>query len=321
MLVKDDYDKMLQFISNIKHDDSNFRKTVMGLLQDIFGFSQLTFFLVDEEGHWTNPEVHNISNNSINQYAKYYYHKDIFHTINIPKELLKKNVVTVTDITTYSGFENSEFYNDFLKKFNLHYEIILPFTNGNRLIGVIGVFRPKELGGFSQKEIFVLDNLNKHIANSLKAHLDITQIKYEKYIFQNCTFHLPSGLIILNSQFSIIHYNETAKEFCQDITAKRAPLEAIKETLEVILAKFINQSFNDEISFKSYKFKIIPFMIPSKFNKIDSVYAIYIKKAVKEEVLPLEKIAQSYNLTERERDIVGLILQGLDNNPNPSILA
>lgn len=47
---------------------------------------------------------------------------------------------------------------------------------------------------------------------------------------------------------------------------------------------------------------------------MESVYAVYITKPIVKARLSYEKIAKDYDLTTREKDILELIVQGLNNN-------
>lgn len=315
MLTNKDYDKMLQFILHIQEDKNDFRQTVLNLLKEIFGYSQMTFYLTDEEGHWSNPMVFNISNDSIATYSKpEFYTTDMFHTVNMPKQMLQKRVVSVTDFMPYEKFVNTEFYNDFLKKYNLHYQIALPLTTGNQLLGIVAIFKPKEAGNFTQKDHLLLNNLNKHIAYNLKTYLDITQIKYEQYLFKNCSFKSPMGLIVLNHKFSLLHHNELAKEYCMEITQSNSVTHSINQVVSSLMSQILNLSFNAEITLNKYTFKIVPFILPTLSGGMESVYAVYITKPIVKASLSYEKIAKDYDLTTREKDILELIVQGLNNN-------
>lgn len=314
MLTSKDYEKMLHFILGVQEGKSNFQQTVLSLLSEIFGYSHMSFFLANEAGHWCNPVLFNISNDSLDRYAQQYHKIDMFHTLNMPKQLLQKKVVSVTDFMPYDQFENTEFYNGFLKKYDLYYETVMPFNSGNRLLGIIGVFKPKEKGNFTEKEFYVLNNLNKHITFNLQTHLDITQIKYEQYIFKNCTFQSPIGLIVLNHKFSLLHYNELAKNYCTDLTGHQNMTEAIQQIINTMMSKISTQNFGSDIEIDNYSFKMIPLIIPSIFGGIESVYAVYISKPAPLAKPSLDKIVLQFNLTEREKDIIKLIIEGLNNN-------
>lgn len=314
VLTAHEYEKILQFILRIQEEKNDFRQGTLNLLSEIFGYSHMSFFLTDETGHWSNPIVFNISNESTFNYANYYYKLDMFHTTNIPRHLLDQRVVAVTDFMPYEQFVHTEFYNDFLSKYNLHYEIILPLNTGNSLLGVIGVFRPREAGNFSDQDMMVLSSLNKHISNNLKNQLDITQIKREQYIFKNCTFQSPVGLLILNHRLRPIHYNELAKNYCLEITGTESVSRAMDSLVNTLMSRILSNSFNSDIKLGSYNTRIVPLIIPSVAGGVESVYAVYINKPAQQERHSLENAARYFDLTERETEIIELIIKGFNNS-------
>lgn len=305
-----DYDKILEFIKGISEPDTNFQKNTIHLLKDLFGYNHLTFFLIDTKGNLSHATVHNVGN-SLQHYNKYYYKVDIFHPTNISKNLLQKKVISITDILPLEQFKNTEYYNDFLKKHNLHYQIGIPLGTSNQLLGAIGLFRPKEIGNFTEDDLSKLQCLNDHITTNLKNHLTLANLKYEQYLYRNSSDNLPLGLFILDNNLTLLYINEHAKNYCCEITENDNVKESTQHIINLLSAKLFNQTIDKEIIIHNLSFRVVPSIVPSTYRSMESIFSVYIDKIVPNEELYLNKAAEKYTLTKREKEIVKLIMQDL----------
>lgn len=313
MLSTKDLDKTLQFIANIKPDVSDFRKTVLEQLQHMYGYNYTTFFVVDSTGSLRDPISSNISNYFNEIYVQYFYKVDMFNVCNISSNLLQKKVVSVADIMSQDQFINTEYYVDFIKKINLFYEVVLPLRVDDMLLGVIGVFKSKEEGEFTQRDSLILNKINEHIAYNFKTSQYINKIQNEKHMLKCCSLQSPLGILVLNQDFSLIHYNEQASQFCMDIATCKSVQGSISEVLNVIIENIISHSFNTVMMLRSYQVRIIPQIIPGLTGNFDTIYIIYLSSSNPANDQVIEKIAAVYYLSNREKEILKLIYNGFSN--------
>lgn len=320
-LTKEDYEKILYFISLIEGKKEDYRRTVLKNLSDLFNYNYLTFFLADLSGNCTSPIGFNIDDHMLRLYTTKYYKEDIFHPVNIPNNLLSKKTISVTDIMPYDNYENTEFYNGFLKNTNLYYEIALPLKKSNGIIGYIGILRPKEAPAFTIRDVEIIDRLSVHIANNLHDHLVTLQTEQEMQIYDNCICLLPIGLVLLNSRLQVIRFNDTAKTYCNDIMDDKLCFDPVSEVINTVLANTSLQGMVAGSSIistiDSYAFKMIPSIVPSLYNDIETYYLVYILNKDNDngasQKIDLKDVATRYKLTDRELEIIGLILQGMHN--------
>ncbi len=313
-----DYENILHFISVIQDDRDDYRYRVLKYLSEIFTFNHLTFFLINDQGKFTSPLGLNISNNLFQMYAEYYFKTDIFHPINVSSRLMfNKNSFTITDLMSLKEFENTEYYLDFLKKDNLFYELALPLKAGKRLIGGVGIFRPKKEGDFTSHEREIIGNISHHISFHLNEYLETTQIKKERQIYKNCVAQLPLGLIVLDSNWSVVNSNEMAKIYCLDLLNQKETIDPINEVIINILPNISFQAMDSSTviynDFDSYSMKIVPSIVPNTYKGIETYYLLYLIKKTPDERNNLESLSVCYNLTNREVEIIKLIAQGLSN--------
>lgn len=313
-----DYENILQFISLIQQGKGDYRYKVLKCLSKIFAYNNLTFLVVDEKGMFTNPFGLNISNELCKMYTQHYFKTDIFHPINLSQHLiLTKKAIVISDVMSYEQFENTDYYNDFLKKDNLYYEVALPLIIENRLIGGIGIFRSKEEGYFRNKDMEILAYLSNYIAYYLDQYQETSQIKNENFMYKNCVCQLPIGLVILDSNRSLINCNETAKLFCMDILNYKSYSSPVEDVINMVLSNLdlngINSSSCIYANLQQYTFKISLSIIPNIYKGIETYYRIYIVKDLAKEKIGLSYLVQVYKLTQRELEIIELISKGLSN--------
>lgn len=318
MIQKPDYDKILYFISQIQTEQDNYRETVLNLLHDLFGYNHLTFFLADSNNDFSNPVVINMSNELMGKYMMHYCKMDIFHPVNLLPKLLEKNVLTIEDVMPRREFEKTEYYNDLFRIDRLYYELAVPLKTGNTLLGGIGILNPKECGDFKKRDCQIIDCLSRHISINLANHLRLSKLEHENQIFRDSINNIPVGVIMLDGRFHIVNYNETAAEYCRNITDIEHNKVSINNIVEAILSKTGMQqqasSYCIEISLNAYSVKIAPFVVPNIWNSIDTYYVVYIIKKSRKDTPPLREIAAHYGWTAREREIVELIMNGSDNS-------
>ena len=313
MLQSRDYDKMLQFIVNIQPDNGNYRKTVLDQLKNFYGYSHMTFFIADNAGNLGNPIASNITDYFLEIYGQYFYKVDMFHTVNIPSKMLQKKVVSVTDLMSYNQFVNTEYYNDFFKKMNLDYQVILPLIIDEKMLGVIGVFKSKDQGEFTQKELLVFNNINRHIAYNFKTSRFIKSIQNEGFLYKTCSHQAPLGILVMAQDLKPVYFNEEGSRICMDITSCNSIEASISMVSRLILERITNRLFDGIFVCNAYQIRIIPQIIPNACGEIETVYIIYMNKNEKPIEKVLDKIREVYSFSNREKEIIEQIYGGLSN--------
>lgn len=319
LLTIKDYENILQFMSLMQDDrHGDYRYKLLENISRIFSFNRLTFHLVDTEGRFSNSLGLNVSNILFEMYAEYYFKTDIFHPLNVSGQFTAaKKTIAVTDLMSYKQFEKTEYYKDFLNKDNLYHEIAMTLRFNNRLIGAIGVFRSKEEGNFTTKDYEVLNTIYDYISHNLNDYLSTMQIKNERQIYKNSISHLPMGLVILDKSMNIVSSNELAKSFCIDILNSTFYTDPTREVVLNILPKISFQSIDSSsviyYELKDYTIKIVPSIVPSLYKGVETFYIFNIIKKSSLEHKNFHDFASSYNLTNREMEIVELLSHGLSN--------
>ncbi len=319
LLQKDDYEKILRFISLIQEDTHNYQFQVLKALSFLFSFQHSNFFLVDSREEFCCPVGLNVSNRYYQQYNEHYFKTDIFHPRNVgPQFLLTQNCFSVTDLMPRERFEETEFYNDFLKMQNIYTELAMPLKHKNKLLGAIGIFRSQEEGDFTMRERVILEKLAAHISAHLANHVDTAQLIHEKLFATSIISQLPIGLVVLDNNLQVTKSNEIALWYCKEILNGNTCSNPIKAVMDKIFSGAFfsppNPSSQISISLDCYNFKVIPVLIPNKYWGLKSSYYVYVVKSAPERQNSSGDFSLLYNLTPRETEVVNLVSLGLSNN-------
>ena len=346
MLLKNDYNKIIkftfeinQYFNNLSEDamsnsidqSINFRLHVLNLLSEIFGFTDSAFFLTDENEFFANPigKTNEPFQNLLQLYDQYYYKTDIFQLINIPKNLMSKNVLSISDVKPYTEHLFNEYYKIFINCGYSHI-LALPLMRSNRVIGAVGIYKCKKTEQFTDTEIEILNILNQHITQSFSTYLKMSQIIYKQHIIKKCSDKLSIGLIVLDNRYSISFFNDKAKEFCKDIVINnkvksKANIDSANIHIQQVLSQLfsknildnIHQNSSERVNIAQYSFTINALVTPRNTRP---VFVVNIFKNIDKKANLLEKSASYYNLTRRELEIVNLITKGYTNKEISNIL-
>ncbi|HOW22646.1 MAG TPA: response regulator transcription factor [Sedimentibacter sp.] len=317
MLTNKEYEKLLHFQSQLFDIDGDIRQKVLELMQNLYNGYSMAFFLTDENGQYIDPVSVNIDTETMDSYKRYYFKTDIFHTINISKNLLSRNIVHITDIMPLNNFEKTEFYADVLRKMGVYDEIALHLQHNGQLLGVIGIMKPKCLGRFTENEIRYASVIQENVTKLLKDSLEKLKFRYENGLIMNYIQESPIGMMILDSNFNITHYNQFAVQFIQEILGSNCDTYFNDKLVKLLMDKMYFKEFTFNTSLQAciqdYFIKIIPLVVPDYAKGLKTFYALYISKNDNNSSINYNNLKVLYNLTNRECEIISMLLQGYSN--------
>ena len=175
---KIDWEKLFEFIYETGkvmdlHDYSyNFLKK----LNKIIPFYAANFFLFEEDNS-NNEEtiIFNISDKALKEYEEYYYKIDDIRKLSFDNP----HPIKSTELMNYKVWSNTEYFNDFLNKYNLFYSCGIDIHFENKLLGTISLFREEKDPDFKLKDLIYLELIRKHSANQLYKLLEINKLNKE----------------------------------------------------------------------------------------------------------------------------------------------
>lgn len=314
-----EYERTIDFFERISSSDSsNFRRNVLLALSSFFNYDHATFFVTDEQRKLADPVLLNIDSGFMNDYLEYYHNTDIFY----PNKLIsmdyhrKKGVLTITDLMTYTEFEKTEFYYDFLKKQNLYHELAIVLFYGDKMVGGIGLFKPKG-DRFTDQDVQRVKSLSKCIATTLHKNLEIKKELHHKELYEVSFSNSPVGMVIFNKDLDIIYANSLSLLLGQNIfNRKVTEQELVRLTLQHLGSSWSSGRHKTFLSpaLKEYTAHIIPLTSDRQLYQQKPVFLLTITP---EKIIPEEKNGvkhiNDYGLTNREVEILPLVLRGMTN--------
>jgi DNA-binding CsgD family transcriptional regulator len=171
------------------------------------------FFLADENSKLTDTMGKNIEDKYLRDFVNYYHKYDPFKLIQ--GRFHGNKIISLEDLVPYPSFLDTDYYNDFLRPQKIHYKTVIYLKSRAELLGIIGLFRPKEFGNFSEKDVRMMKIITPYLCQALKNIEVFRKIQLENSIFKMVDQDLSSGLIILDDSMRLVHMNNKAKEFCK----------------------------------------------------------------------------------------------------------
>ncbi|AZS15565.1 LuxR C-terminal-related transcriptional regulator [Paenibacillus lutimineralis] len=170
----EDYQMILDLCFMMNHYNEQYRQSILEILAGRLGsgYHHLTFLTLDQHDKLGDPVGINKVQSLCDSYTNVYDRFDIFSDVCKPGKRTT-GVMSIEDIMSLHEYEQTTYYNDFLRKENLYYELAVPLCYNNRLVGGLGLFREKKEGDFTPRDKEIVSLFSRHLAlsyhNSLKA--------------------------------------------------------------------------------------------------------------------------------------------------------
>lgn len=149
-------------MDNVKEIATKFLK----LIRVLISYSQSYFIIFDEkqEIDTVNSAFEGVSEENKNKYINYFYQVDyVTHMFGFSKTVVFKD----TDIMEDDLREKTEFYQGYLSPQNIPYGEGIFLVKEGKILGVLNLFRSKELGDFKEKDMHILEVFKNHLTNIL----------------------------------------------------------------------------------------------------------------------------------------------------------
>ena len=315
-------------------DKDIFRQRVLDILSKIFHMENSIFFLADGNSKLINFWGKNVEEKYFREFRDYYYQFDPFKLIQ--GSFYGNRIVSLEDLIDYSSFLDSEYYNDFLRPQRIHYKTCVYLKSGIELLGVVGLFRPKEFGNFSEKEIRIIKLLIPYLCQTLKTIEVFRKIQLENSVLKMVDRDSSSGFIILNDCLGLVHMNNKAKDFLKilaDPDNGRRKLGNDENSYPFIPYLFMEDCYHLREQMEKSSFEVTPLPIKrilklSEYKKYSLrsqiltkemspenrfFYLVKIDEVTRYVTPDISTVEIDFCLTKREIEILVKIFDGLKN--------
>ncbi len=319
--------QQFSFIENLEL----FRKKFHSLLKNILDFEKCNFFtrgICNNEKippHLYNVTSYGISDRNLKLYRQYYHQLDPF--ARIIKMNRPPSVVTFEQIIPLKKLIRTELYIDFLKPQSIHDGMSLFLTSGNRLLGVIAIFRSSNSPGFSE-----IDRAKAEmIAPFITAALDRVIGKQENHVLeQTVTSLLTSlpcqGVIVLDRSLSPVYSSESTVNLVSILNPKINPHRPLVSNLPKELLAACADLFGAPSGSKEKPCKTLSVELST--DKMRRQMTVQVKKIHQHNSEPFillfinpnnqnmvsENLNRRFGISTREMDIVDLLSKGKKNS-------
>ena len=155
---------------------------VMKVLRMLIPYTKGYFVMLDEEQQIRNDCFYFIGmdSNTIEKYIHHYYNED--YLTNLYEIANETMVFQDTKILDDDIRKNTEFYQKFLLPLDIPYGCGILIIRNNRIVCMFNLFRSESLGDFSEKEIYILNILKRHLENMIynSSQISRAQVAVDK---------------------------------------------------------------------------------------------------------------------------------------------
>jgi DNA-binding CsgD family transcriptional regulator len=336
ILTKEDLRDICNIIhvANCHKKLSEMRAQVVSSLKHAFQAQGVAFFLSDKDYKAIdNASIVSIGTDLryLDRWVRHYSHYDPFQQDGLSRSVVCK----VDDILPYKRWVNLNIYNEFYRPQNIHYKLSIHLRSSEKVLGLIGIFLPKERGDFSKRTMTMARILAPHLTTAVENTIQFSAKDETKDLFDEHGNKLPLfGIIVLDYDFRPTYFNSEAKEFCRALHREQQPrcnettIENPPVPSEILqdcrVLKELFQTGRQSASLHRQKTMDIGqnkrFQVISSLDKHSPregsplkffVYLLDLSAIYKGRA---ESLREKYQLSKREIEIVGWVCKGLTND-------
>ncbi|MEM1485604.1 LuxR C-terminal-related transcriptional regulator [Oscillospiraceae bacterium PP1C4] len=234
LITSSDYEKLLEMALKLGEYRLNFRENTLRTLTELFDYQHVTFLNVDADDNFIHPIGINNTHSLCKLYDSFYRQCDIFCSSNILEVMQNNKLIGIEQIMTFQEYENTPYYNEFLKKGNLYYEVALPLRKGNTTIGAMGFFREKSKKNFTEKDYKILNYISDCVALNYSNAIEFSNIQNSMTNKAAINKKIPCLTERENQIVSLVNVGLSNKEISKEL---QISFHTVKAHMEQIFSK------------------------------------------------------------------------------------
>jgi len=317
-LNSEHYQQIMKFVLTLNNADV-FEKEVLQQLRNLVEFDKGIFLTLKNDSSVDHIYGYQTDNEFLREYTLKC--RGIDPLVDFRHRATSRSLA---DQTLAIGFHHSNKDRDrqLYKNFYIRYDIghCLMFPINERGDG-IRLYRSGSAAGFTEQEIEICKYVGTAIGDLYKHHLRDEEIKSKAKLYNMIRNNMYFGVLLFNCNFKLISYNKVGIERMNEITHEKG-IEEMSHALTVIIKEMMENEAKSGQNLTIYKIMenyIIELLINrelDEFGNIITHYVVFVYgRAWFSSILTLsaEQVIDHYELTEREKQLVNLILQGDSN--------
>jgi DNA-binding CsgD family transcriptional regulator len=303
------------------------RSEVLRLFEDVFKTGSSNFFI--SIGPSQRIDIERVISRSIEekfltQYRQYYVRIDPFLKVSdFPQG---STVLTTEQVIPYQDLIRGEYYNDFLTHQSIHHQMTLWLRIGDRLLGIVALFRPRNAHAFSSVDIAKARLMAPHLAGALdRAIMSQKSLVHESVIDTILSDLHYEGIMVLDDSLEPIYQSDKALGILyphgQTGTGQEDARAAVfKEIYHCCKRLLACRSIETTSDAHLYQFELaspsdgrnVFISVRLIRNRGRPLILLYVEPD--EHMETLFKRLEGFGLSRRELDVVLLLSKGLKNN-------
>ena len=169
-------------------------------------------FLYDVERHGGNlAAAARLDPEHRRRYNEYFIRVDCFG-IHGQKLITSGNVATGQMMCPDSILENSEFYNDFLRRMDSFHQLGGFIYKHESVASVISTLRPKRAGPFDDGDVQLLRTLMPHLQRAIQLHQRIAGLEAKADSAAEALDRIPLGFLVIDGAGKVLLSNRRAQD-------------------------------------------------------------------------------------------------------------
>lgn len=223
-LDQTDYEKMLSFYNIVLQCNGN-HMIIQEALQEIFNYNQTILWDLCPKRSLASPRAFNLPRQALDDYLSYFQPLDLLH----PEKLYisrRKPVICINEILSQNDYEQTEYYQDFMRKHGYYDEMGVYFMLDNQVRVVLGLVRTHDEPPFTMKDVTLLSYL---IPPMSSVFMDKKKEKLKGILIENGITERESQVVHL------VIEGKTNKEMAEILFVSE---NTIKKHLQNIFYKF-----------------------------------------------------------------------------------
>jgi len=276
----------------------------------------------------------------VSEYIETYHMIDYLGWLSYQNEMI---VARESDKITKKEKTNLRFYKAFMQKYDIEHRILFNMVSSDGELLGMGMFcRSSIFEDFTERELEIIEMLIPYYSAAIDNSLRFERLTQNKNLAQKIYHDITEAVIILDNEMEIKYANQQAKKELEELDKTPGTLAAFFAALRAdcisIKEKYVQSSGQYEsiesesiqVNGGKAKIRLIPvntLMEPDTFE-----FAVVIPTANEDkphesfernvsDEIDIETITRQffttmqerYSITKREIEVIGLVLEGLEN--------
>lgn len=226
-----------------------------------------------------------------------------------------------SDVFLHAERSKTKYYNELLLPADMDYSIEGNIYNGDDgFVAGIGIHRPKKAGDFSQKDLEILKLLRPHLA-TIASHYLLLRQNMQSYSASLAAMYETSdlGICVIDKLYNVMESNFDAIPTIKSEHSNELLRAVITLTKSIVVDPNTIDSTDTE-SCPSAQSRIcidhVPYYAEVNLNQLhngDYNFIAKIHNFNKMFDMMLSNIADRFNLTDRETEVIVLVVKGMSN--------